>query len=345
MRRVCALPYQRLDPLRPAVHVRSTEDENLHEAKLGPNVLAGIKDVKEHLKWLSATVIRNDAVSLDGGTRLLHLSVPDHVDLLYGKKIQGRADRTRFIDSYTVPGQFVALRCAGSNVSLESPTDFSRNLYSIACSPYESRRDSSYLDASIIEVSFDRTTSEETGSLGCLSPGDTVEVSQVIGRGFSSLFNSYMGLNSALEESRNLLIIAVGTRGLVPARAVLNWAPVQAHATAHHVTCYYLSTSPQGAAFISEWDVWREAGVRFQPLYCGEGNGTNGGVGQEEEVLARLEAALFEVEGGLVTVLGGNPSGSTVLLSGLTGSQASRLSKALTQRGLEHEQLLFNDFF
>jgi len=41
--------------------VRSSVDpDELHENKLGPNVAAGIKDVKEGLTWKTATVIRNE---------------------------------------------------------------------------------------------------------------------------------------------------------------------------------------------------------------------------------------------------------------------------------------------
>ncbi len=38
-----------------------------------------------------------------------------------------------------------------------------------------------------------------------------------------------------------MLLIAVGGRGLVPMRALLNWTPIQAHATKHRVACLYLT--------------------------------------------------------------------------------------------------------
>lgn len=38
----------------------SADPDDLHETKLGPNVAAGIKDVKERLQWSPATVIRNE---------------------------------------------------------------------------------------------------------------------------------------------------------------------------------------------------------------------------------------------------------------------------------------------
>lgn len=47
-------------------------------------------------------------------------------------------------------------------------------------------------------------------------------------RRYASLFNSYVGLLSALEDSRNLLLIGSGASGIAPLRAALDWAPVQA---------------------------------------------------------------------------------------------------------------------
>jgi hypothetical protein len=38
----------------------SVDPDELHENKLGPNVAAGIKDVKNTLSWRPATVIRNE---------------------------------------------------------------------------------------------------------------------------------------------------------------------------------------------------------------------------------------------------------------------------------------------
>jgi hypothetical protein len=38
-----------------------------------------------------------------------------------------------------------------------------------------------------------------------------------------------------------MLLIAVGTRGLVPIRALLNWTPIQAHATEHRIACIYVT--------------------------------------------------------------------------------------------------------
>ncbi|PNH00177.1 hypothetical protein TSOC_014015, partial [Tetrabaena socialis] len=90
------------------------------------------------------------AQTLDGSVRVLHLSVADHVDMLYGRRVKAVPDATRWIESYTVPGQCVGVRVLapdGASAAPEPP----RRLYSIASSPYASRRDSAYVDASLIE--------------------------------------------------------------------------------------------------------------------------------------------------------------------------------------------------
>ena len=70
---------------------------------------------------------------------------------------------------------------------------------------------------------------------------------------FASLFNSYVGLQSALEDARNLLMIGADCRGIAPLRAALEWTPVQAHATAHKVNVYYAAKSATSAAYLKDW--------------------------------------------------------------------------------------------
>lgn len=47
-----------------------------------------------------------------------------------------------------VPGQFVGVRLPGQGTGLGD----NQQLYSIACSPYDSRKESAYISGSIIEV-------------------------------------------------------------------------------------------------------------------------------------------------------------------------------------------------
>lgn len=344
--------------------VRSSVDpDELHENKLGPNVAAGIKDVRTSLTWRPATVIKNEGANVDGSHRLLHISVSDEVDMLYGRKIQAVPEQVRWIQSFTVPGQFVGVRLPGQGTGLGD----NQQLYSIACSPYESRKESAYISGSIIEVVVDKAVGGEQAALADLAPGSTVEVSQVVGRGFASLFNSYSGLPSSLEEQRNILALAFGLKGIAAIRAVLNWAPVQAHATSHSVTAYYVTRSRTTAAFVTEWDQWREAGVVFNPLYTemllqrsaspGDkaGNGSSGSSASAaaaaddevtaEDIMGMLDQGLFLHEHGLESVIGGKASEATVLLAGLPGDIASTVAKELTFKGVAWERLLFCDYF
>jgi hypothetical protein len=59
-----------------------------------------------------------------------------------------------------IPGQFVGVRLPGQGQGLSD----NQQLYSIACSPYESRRDSAYIGGSIIEV----CAGGEVNRLACL---------------------------------------------------------------------------------------------------------------------------------------------------------------------------------
>lgn len=75
-----AAPHAPGRAARPAPQrASSADDPSASGERLGPNVAAGIRDVQQSLEWRTATVTRNDAVSLDGSQRLLHLSVPDDV--------------------------------------------------------------------------------------------------------------------------------------------------------------------------------------------------------------------------------------------------------------------------
>lgn len=59
----------------------------------------------------------------------------------------------------------------------------------------------------------------------------------------------------------------MGARGMGPLRAALEWTPVQAHATANPVSLFYITQCQQSAAYLADWDQWREAGVRFRKQF------------------------------------------------------------------------------
>jgi len=355
-------------------------------------------DQFSQLEWRRATVIANEAVNLSGTYRLLRLSVPDDVPRLSGRRIEGVASAARWVDAHTSPGQLVGLRLpgedgegagGGTGAGVAGPPG--PRLYPLACSPYESRRGSAGLGACLIEVAVERGAAGGGGGgggagpaaagaaargahearLAELGPGAEVDVSGVVGRGFASMFSSGAGLPQALEDARPLLLVASGLRGAALMRAALSWTPVQAHATAAGVAAYYVDASAAGAAFVSEWEAWREAGVRFRPLFlrppgeegeeggghesgggargaepgAAEGEGGGGGGGGDAAAIASLiEQALFLQPGGLAGALGGSPQEATALLAGLPGKAASAVSRELSYKGLPRDRLLFVDF-
>ena len=78
---------------------------------------------------------------------------------------------------------------------------------------------------------------------------------------FASLFNQSINLAAAMENGHPLVMLCAGSRGIAPVRAALSWTPVLAHASNSCVALYYVADSPSSAAYLVEWDTWREAGV------------------------------------------------------------------------------------
>ncbi|DBA66220.1 TPA: hypothetical protein ACH3X2_002595 [Trebouxia sp. C0005] len=265
-----------------------------------------------------------------------------------GRKLERRQDGQRWIDTYKLPGQMIGIKFCPEGQN--EPTQTAKRLYAISSSPYESRRDSAMLDASIIEVLVDRNGGADEVALADLGPGGLLAVSQVVGRGYASLFNSYVGLLSAAEDSRPLLLIGMGARGMGPLRAAIEWTPVQAHATANPVTLFYVAQGQQSAAYLADWDQWREAGVRVQPVYIpelqGEANASGNGNATANNTIIQdeLEQAVFGDEQGFMGSLGGDPRDCAVLISGLPGPVTATLTRRLTLEGITRERVLFCDF-
>jgi len=208
-----------------------------------------------------------------------------------------------------------------------------RKLFHIACTPYASRRESASLAASIIEIAVERAAEP---ALAALPPGAQVEVTQVAGRGFAPLLSSYT-VAQALEEGRSLLIVAHGTAGMAAARAALSWAPVLAHASTQKVACFASAPSAEAAAFLTDWQGWRDAGVYFVPVYTPHAGGA-------DLLQTLLQNVLHAAPGGLAEIVG-RPENACLLVAGCDGEVASGLQRELSRRGFATERMLFADFF
>lgn len=295
------------------------------------------------LRFSRATVVENRESSADGSVRTLTLSVEDHVNFMDGRKIKHVQENPRWIDAYQVPGQFLAVKyCSpGGDIEDVSTVTLAQHLRAIASSPYEARQSSAMLDASIVELLVSRDGDKDDKALADLGPGCLIEVSNVLGNGYASLFDSQNNLSLLLEECKSLIMVGKGFRGIAPLHAAITWTPVQAHATANKVALYYLTDSQTSAAYLVEWDEWREAGVNVHPIYTASDNNWASG-STKSEVL--LEQALFHGEHGLRGVLGCDPKDAAVLISGLPGDVAAQLTKKLTHAGVAGERILFCEY-
>eukprot|EP00887_Chlorella_sp_A99_P000932 scaffold5.g932.t1 len=298
------------------------------------------------LKWSRATVVENKEASADGSVRTLVLSVEDHVEFLEGRKIRNVQEHERWVDRYSQPGQHIAVRYAAGCRSVDdaaSPADLllSRRLFALASSPYDARRDSALLDGAIVEVVASREGDKDERELAALGPGALIEVSSVLGNGFCSLFNRGINLVSALEESRPLLMVGVGCRGMAPLRAALSWAPVLAHATTQRIALVQVAETPSSAPFLVDWDTWREAGVKVQVAYEHPE-----GWPDRRSMDVLLEEAIFASDGGQHGLAAaGDARQAAVLLSGVLGDHVANLTRRLTHAGVSSERILVCDYF
>ncbi|KAL4437987.1 hypothetical protein ABPG77_004208 [Micractinium sp. CCAP 211/92] len=303
-----------------------------------------VETAPDEVQWNRATVVANREASADGSARTLLLSVEDHVTFLEGRKVRHVQEKRRWVDNYRVPGQFVAVRyCAEGPTTEEcSQLRVAARLQSLASSPYEARRDSAMLDASLVELLVSRAGDADERHLAELGPGCMIDVSPVAGAGFASLFNSEVNMMAALEGGHPLVVLCAGPRGVAPVRAALSWTPVLAHAGSCRVAVFYVAGSQSSAAYLLEWDNWREAGAHVQTLYLEENGSGNGGAATAEQLLERV---VLEGEGGLKAVLGGaDPATAAVLMSGLGGEGAAQLTRRLGAAGIPSERIMFCDY-
>jgi len=288
-----------------------------------------------NLEWSTATLIENSPANAQGNLRAITLSVADAVVYMDGVRFNRRQEQPRWLDSYQHPGSFVHARFQPTDQN--DPGTPKYPLFCIATSPSTVLSKSVSLDASIIELLVDTQGPDDFSvKLAATAPGALIEVSQVIGRGYGSIFDENIGLMSSMEEKQDLLLVASGVAGIAAIRAVLDWVPVQAHATEQKVTLVYEAESPRSAAYVASWDEWRNAGVNLVPVFKEDNN----------EDLVPLMAALIERPNGLAGLLGGADLGKvSVLLSVAKGIRSAALSKLMINEGVRPECMLFCDFY
>ena len=297
--------------------------------------------------FADASVIANNAASLDGKLRTLVVGVEDaqgderlnHRNPTSGTLFKHR----RWLDDYVVPGQHVTLVDLDSGKQVTLP---------VSVSPYRARATAPNADVSVVEFLLDADSDDgDENFFAKTQPPARLVVSRVHGSGFENpLFPKDFNLKAAVDAGHAIVLLAGGARGMGPMRAALEWPIVASHADKHPVTLFYLHAGAResngaSSAFVQEWDEWRGGGVAVVPLYgdkpgfTDQPGGTNGG-----EENAAMSSALSDASSAVLAVrtaiaggaaaefggkgrkaLGDDPSAVTVLMAGLTREETKTM--------------------
>ena len=275
-------------------------------------------------------LIANNAASLNGKLRTLVVGVADE----RGDELLNHRQRTsgtlfkhaRWIDAFELPGQYVTITDVDSGKAISKP---------ISVSPYRARSTAPNSDVSVVELLLDTGSDDGDESFfAAAQPPMRLRVSAVKGCGFENpLFPEYC-LKSAIERGHAIVCVAGGPRGMGPLRSVIEWPPVSSHAGKNPVTLLYLHAGDsQSAAYVSEWDSWREGGTKVVTSY--------------DDFDAGWFAVRQAIAGGgggggnFDRVVGADPKKTTVLMAGLSGDEASALLQIFsTNKKVPKEQIL-----
>ena len=297
--------------------------------------------------FADASVIANNAASLDGKLRTLVVGVEDaqgderlnHRNPTSGTLFKHR----RWLDDYVVPGQQVTLVDLDSGKQVTLP---------VSVSPYRARATAPNADVSVVEFLLDADSDDgDENFFAKTQPPARLVVSRVHGSGFENpLFPKDFNLKAAVDAGHAIVLLAGGARGMGPMRAALEWPIVASHADKHPVTLFYLHAGAResngaSSAFVQEWDEWRGGGVAVVPLYgdkpgfTDQPGDTNGG-----EENAAMSSALSDASSAVLAVrtaiaggaaaefggkgrkaLGDDPSAVTVLMAGLTREETKTM--------------------
>ena len=298
-------------------------------------------------EFADASVIANNAASLDGKLRTLVVGVEDaqgderlnHRNPTSGTLFKHR----RWLDDYVVPGQHVTLVDLDSGKQVTLP---------VSVSPYRARATAPNADVSVVEFLLDADSDDgDENFFAKTQPPARLVVSRVHGSGFENpLFPKDFNLKAAVDAGHAIVLLAGGARGIGPMRAALEWPVVASHADKHPVTLFYLHAGAResngaSSAFVQEWDEWRGGGVAVVPLYgdkpgfTDQPGDTNGG-----EENAAMSSALSDASSAVLAVrtaiaggaaaefggkgrkaLGDDPSAVTVLMAGLTREETKTM--------------------
>ena len=272
--------------------------------------------------FTDASVIANNAASLDGKLRTLVVGVEDSQGderLNHRNPTSGTLFKhKRWLDEYTVPGQEVTLVDLDSGKKCTCP---------ISVSPYRARATAPNTDVSVVEFLLDTDSDDgDENFFAKAQPPNRLVVSAVTGVGFENpMFPLDFNLKAAVDNKHAIVLIAGGARGIGPMRSTLEWPIVASHADKYPVTLFYLhagakESNGKSAAFVAEWHEWRGGGVAVVPLF---GDDKNSNVFAVQSSIAG--GAPVECGGKGRKVLGNDSTNVTVLMAGLTRDETKAM--------------------
>lgn len=288
-------------------------------------MVAGSDDLQAKPTWTDAIVIENKEASVDGSMRSLVLSVADEQGRVNeqkrgsrGRTASGYGRSKRWLDSFTSPGQAIAVNIVSDDTDESSGelVGIADTFFHLSSSPYETRMSSAQLDAAIVEILVRRGGSPWEEKMASFTPGTKIQVSQVLGNGYSSLLDASIDLSSSLEKGRAVIFIAIGAQGLAAARSAMAWTPIQAHASTHRVALIAHIDSQVSAPFLVEFDGWRDAGIIVRTVSTRE---------DSLEVEEAIKLALYSEEIGIRSLA----QNAIICLSGVP--LASPLTRSMTK--------------
>lgn len=215
-------------------------------------------------------------------------------------------------DSYRMPGMYVQIR---------QNEDAKPGFFAISCAP----NIAGYFEFLIKE-------SDGTQWLSELAPGDSVEMSPVMGKGFPMNKLDMLTYPAIPEEEKpyDILLFATGS-GIAPIRAAiearLNGLNVQSRRS---VKLFYGARYPERMAYMDRFKLWEEDGIEVIPVMSRPTNSKLGWDGRTGYIQDALK------EYGINA-----PNQTAALLCGVKG-MTEDVKAYLKEAGVPEDRILFN---
>ncbi|QDZ18158.1 putative FAD/NAD(P)-binding oxidoreductase [Chloropicon primus] len=177
---------------------------------------------------------------------------------------------------YTVPGQYVQLRCGEE----QKPA-----FIAIANAPSES---------SLVEIVV-KTNDGTAGAICALGKGEELDVSPVMGKGFA------VEDKAPLSTCKNVYLVATGT-GIAPIRALIQSGDLEIPSR-ESVALYYGYRNQDYCAYSEEFPEWEKLGVKVIPVLSEPGSDWQGDSGYVQDTFKANEK--LEEPQGVVAIIAG----------------------------------------